>query len=219
MSTTWTLTATDIYRGALEICGAVGSGQTASAEDTDICARALDGVLKELPLHGLSWPKISSAATSVAWSSGAPSKVTPPADYFGVPVLKYADANGVLRQLVQIAKPAYEALNATQTAQFPSRFYVAPDNSFYLWPVPTQEPSLKLTYQAIESDAVINQRPDIQQAWLNGFQYWVANEVSQKMGVPPSERQEIAARFQEKKFLMLQWSTDLAPISFTVDNN
>lgn len=218
MSTTWTLTSADVIQGALELCQAVGVDQAPSAEDEAVCLRALNGILKELPLHGIGWPKVSSSNSAVAWNVLTPSVVAFPADYFGVPVLKYTDQNARLQLLSPIRKVEYERLDSAATGTYPLYFYEAPDRSIYLWPTPTQDPVLRLTYQAIVSDTTATATPDIQQAYLNGLQYWVAEEVKIKFDVPANIAVMIREKFLEKRGLMTQWSVEMAPLVITVDD-
>lgn len=212
MTTNWTQTAQEICTGALEICEAIGDGEPASASDLAICERALNGILKELPLHGFSWFKITNNDVSISWSALTPNKVNHPADFFGNPVLK---SNG--EPLKQIAKAEYDYKPA-QTATYPTEFYQNPNNAFVLWPTPTQDPVLTLSYQAIVDDVTTTATPDIKQAWLLGFTYWLADEISLKFGVPQATRVEIKQRAAEKRTLMAQWATELAPISIQVDS-
>lgn len=218
MSTTWSLTSLDVITGALELCQAISAGEEPSAEDESLCLRALNGILKELPLHGIGWPKVSSANTAITWSIVTPSVVAFPADYFGVPVLKFTDPNSRLQLLRQIRKVEFEKLDSAATGTYPLYFYEAPNKTIYLWPAPTQNPGLNLTYQAIVSDATLNVVPDIQQAYLNGLQYWVAEEVKIKFPVPADIKAEIREKFLEKRSLMAQWSVEMAPLVITVDD-
>ena len=212
MPTTWSLTAAQVISGALEICGYKDPGETVSTEDSATCLTALDGILKELPLHGLSWPQLTSAAVAVTWSAGTPSTVSVPADFFGVPVLKFTDASGTLVEIPHISKPAYEAMDKAQTATYPQAFHLAPSNAIYLWPVPTQDPVLFLTYQALIADAASASAPGVKQSFLHGLQFWLADEVSLRFGVPSDRRVEISLRAKAKREAMLQWAVDLAPL-------
>lgn len=214
----WTLTALDVIRGALQLCQSIGVGEPVSDEDSDLCMDALQGIMKELPIHGYSWPKISSTPVAVAWVLATPSSVSPPADYLGMPVLKFTDAGGVKRELPRMNKVYWEGLDLTRTAQYPERFYVAPDLSFKLWPAPTQDPVLTLTYQSIIPDLTLTGTPGIEQQYLNGLQYILADEISLKFGVAQDVRVEIAARATQKKFLMQQWAVDQGPLVIQVDD-
>lgn len=212
----WTLTTIEVITGALQLCQAIGVGETVSDADADLCLDSLQGVLKELPIHGYQRPKLSSTPVAVAWVLATPSSVASPTDYIGAPVLQYTDAGGVKRQLVRVAKADWETRDLTRTAQYPQVFYVAPDLTFKLWPAPTQDPVLSLTYQSIIPDTTLTATPDLEQQYLNTLQYLLADEVSLKYGVSPGDRAEIAARAAQKKFMMMQWASDQAPIEISV---
>ena len=85
MTTAWTLSAQDIITDALQITEVLGASETASSDDYSVCLTALQNILKELPLHGVSWPKVTVSPVTLAWSALTPAQVSMPADYFGVP--------------------------------------------------------------------------------------------------------------------------------------
>ena len=219
MSTSWTITASDIIRGALELNSAIDPTEAVSAEDTATCLRALNGIIKEMPLHGLSWPKLTSTAVALSWDENAPYRVSPPANYFGVPVLKFTDENGRFQQLRQLPRVNYEALDqGAAQARYPQFFYEAPDRTFALWPTPTENPLLVLDYQAIGEDVSLTAQPDVQQAYLGLLELWVADKTSLKFSTPRDQRMEIAARFGAALELMKQWAVETAPICISVDD-
>ena len=216
MSATWTLTAQDVITDALQIVGVIGAGQTAAADDYSVCMNALQNIIKELPIHGLSWPKITSAPTALTWSPGTPAQVAMPADYFGVPVVTCA-LDGAKADLLVIAKAAYDAIcQRDDVAHRPQRIYIAPNGIGYLWPVPATDPVLSLTYQAIAIDAALGTTPDVAQSWMGLLGLWVANDVSIKFGVSITDRQDIERRFLGRRTLALAYATESAPISFGV---
>lgn len=206
MSTTWTLMTQEVITDALQELGVLGAGQTASATDYEVCLRALQNVLKEMPLHGLSWPKIIASPVSLAWSALNPCTVAMPADYFGVPFVP---------GLAVVPKAEYDALPAGETGA-PSRIYIAPNNVGYLWPVPVTDPALMISYQAITLDAAMLAVPDVAQSWTAGLTLWVASEVAAKFGVPPAERQDLERRFLMRRALMLAYAAETAPICIQV---
>ena len=212
----WSQTTIEVIRGALQLCQAIGVGENINDEDSDLCMTALDGVLKELPIHGYSWPQVAASPESLAWTLSTPCILVPPADYFGAPVLKYTDASGKAVELGRLSKPAFERLDLTETAVYPKYYYVSPDLSFNIWPAPTQDPGLTLTYQRIVPDLILTAPPDVQQQFKNCLQYLLADEISLKYGVPQAERQEIGVRASYKRGLLLQWATDQAPITIDV---
>lgn len=216
MTTAWTLPAADIITDALQLIGLVGAGQTASDDDHSVCMTALQNIIKELPLHGVVWPKITTAPVALSWSPATPAQVTLPADYFGVPQVSYV-ANGANVDVEVITKAVYDAIQQPDyVALYPQKIYIAPDNSAFLWPVPSANPGLKMTYQAISSDIDIASRPDVAQSWLSGLGLWLAYEICPKFGVDMNTRTDIEKRFAAKHRMMLAYAAESAPIRFGV---
>lgn len=216
MPTSWTLTAQEVITGALQEIGVLGAGQTASPSDYDICLTGLQNLLKEMPLHGLSWPKVTVAPVALAWSAGTPGQVAMPVDYFGVPTVSFTQSAANI-DLDVMTKARYDALlNPSQTALYPTSIYIGPNNIGYLWPVPTVDPALTITYQAITLDASMLAAPDIVQAWVGGLTLWLANEVAAKFGVPGQDRADLERRFLMRRGLMLAYAAESAPITFEV---
>jgi hypothetical protein len=99
MSTSWTLTASDICTDALRHLNVVGEGDTPSGDQFQVALRGLDVVLKELPLFGYSWPKLSGEV-SLTWAGVQAMAL--PADYYGNPYAWKTADTGKKYPLVQI---------------------------------------------------------------------------------------------------------------------
>lgn len=84
MSTSWSETATEICSDALMHLGVISTGESIGGDELAQALRALDSVLKELPLYGYSWPKLSSE-TAFTWVSGQ--TIALPADFYAFPTL------------------------------------------------------------------------------------------------------------------------------------
>lgn len=214
MSTSWTETASEICADALRHLGVLAEGETIGASELSLSLRALDGVLKELPLYGYSWPKLSSE-TALTWVSGQ--TIALPADYFAFPVIWITSSGNksVLTQLTHaewVANPGRSLATGT-----PSHFYVSPDKYVWLYPTPTSSPTLTIQYQKIIDDAVSGSSVNIPQHWINPLGYGVANELSLMFtSTPPDVRAEIAQRWAIKRERALEFSIASEPISFTV---
>lgn len=212
MATAWTLSAQDIILDALQITEVLGAGETASADDYNVCLTALQNILKELPLHGVSWPKVTVAPVSVAWSGLTPAQITMPVDYFGQPNINYT-LNSVNVDLQIIPKAVYDAIQQPDyVSTYPQKVYIAPNNIGYLWPVPSANPALSMTYQAIVPDASLATQPDVMQAWMGGLGLWVAFEICPKFGIDMQKRADIANRFISKRKMMLAYAVETAPV-------
>lgn len=213
MATAWTLAATDICTDALQHLSVIGDGETGSAGDMQLALRALDAVLKELPLSGYAWPKLVNDA-ALAWTSGQ--SIAAPADFYGYPALFRTDS-GKKVQLVELTHAAWMAMPDRATASgVPDSFYVGPDKVIYLYPVPTIDPVLAISYQRIVNDASLAESPDLPQYWLNALGYGVANELLFKFDIPALKAQGINSRWNDKKALALESSVSNAPIFFGV---
>lgn len=210
MSTNWTLTASQVCDDALEHLGVLADGEVATASQTITALRALNAVLKELPLAGFTWPKLS-AEVSLTWASSQ--SMTLPTDYYGNPVA-WRLSGGQRLPLEQIRHADWVLMTNKQAAGTPTHFYISPANVFLMWPTPTADPGITLQYQRIVDDAVSGTQPDLPQYWLNALGYGVANEISLKFGRDRSTREEIAMRWTAKKSLALQNSVPAEIISF-----
>lgn len=211
MSTAWTLAAADVCTDALEHLGVIGAGEAASGDDMQLALRALDAVLKELPLAGYTWPKLSGE-TSLAWASG---QIPLPVDYFGAPVVwRLADGRKV--PLTQIPHARWAQMIDRTATGTPTHFYISPDQALVLWPAPAADPAVTLQYQRIVSDADGAATPDVPQYMLNALGYGVANELTLKFDTPDARAQTIAGRWQAKRAAALEYAIESAPICFEV---
>lgn len=211
------MTANEIIRGALELCGVQGAAEPISAEDAELSLKVLNRVLALLPTYGFSWPNISNSDTSITWAVVTPNTFTTPTNYFGVPMLDMTDASGNTVALTELTKPEYDAIeNKTQTATYPTHFYVTPDSTFILYPVPTQDPQLKLSYQSVIAEVGLTDSPSVSTVMQDMIEHFLASEISLKYGVSEDKRIEIAKRFSAKRELAMQWAVSTAPISIEV---
>lgn len=212
MTTAWTLAAAEVCTDALEHLGVIGAGEAASGDDMQLALRALDAVLKELPLAGYAWPKLS-AETSLVWDGGQ--TIPLPGDYFGAPAA-WRTVDGRKVPLTQIPHARWIGMTDRGAAGTPTHFYVGPDQVVSLWPVPDADPAVTLQYQRIVSDADGPIQPDVPQFWLNALGYGVADELLFKFDTPPAKAQAIAARWREKRTAALEYSIESTPICFEV---
>jgi len=216
MTTAWTLNAGEVVADALEHLGALGNGESVTAADLALGLKALDGILKEMPIHGFVWKKVTSTPVLITWSSLAPKTVSMPTDFYGVPQISFTQ-NSANVDLELITKAEYDAIvNPDYVATYPLKMYLDSSNVGWLWPVPSADPSMYITYQTITSDAVSGSTPDVKQSWISMLGYWVAYELRLKFAVPPQVINEIKESLAIKRRLCLASSAESAPIYFTV---
>lgn len=212
----WTLTAQEICRDALEHLTVVGANDAVDAVDYNKALRALDSVLKAMPLIGYTWPKLS-VDVALSWSADTPQTISLPVDYFNYPVV-HITQNGEQVRLTQIPHSQWVSmLDREETAEYPTGFYISPDDQIYFWPVPTQDPVATLQYQRVIDDSVAADTPDMPQYWLNPLGWGVADEMSMDYGINPQDRAEIRQRWLTKSALALESSISYEPIIISVD--
>lgn len=215
MSTTWTLTAQEICRDALEHLEAIGIGETISAEDLSVALRGLDAVLKELPLSGYHWPKLSGE-TALVWSADTPATISLPADYYDYPrVWKTVDSKPL--PLTQIPHAQWVGMpDRTVTAPQPTHFYIDPTKVLHFYPAPTVDPGVSIQYQRIVDDASATVTPDVLQTMRNALGYGVANEIKFKFGTNVQKAEGIRLTWEQKKAMVLESAAAYEPINFSV---
>lgn len=212
MSTSWTETASQVCDDALEHLGVLASGETATAADTLLALKALDGILKELPLVGFTWPKLSG---EVALTYTSAQTMTLPTDFYG---------NAIAWKLIGTQRVPLERIPHANWVQIPDRtqagttthFYISPAKVFYIYPFAATDPSVTIQYQKIVDDAVSGTAPDLPQYWLKPLGWGVADQLSLKFGKDQATRVELAARWKSQRELAIQNSIASEPISFEV---
>lgn len=210
MSTTWAQTASEITRSALEHMGVIDAVQTPSAEDSAVCLRALNGLLKELPTLGYHWPEYRQDV-AVTWVSGA--TVTLPTDFYGFPLMKRSDGQ-VLREITPAEWAATDTATRAQTG-VPEAFFRS-GTTATLWPIPTVAPGLTLNYQSIMSDASGSAQPDLPQSWHGPLAYGVAAESWLKFSVPADVGQMLEIKWGVKLKQLLAHAAPDGPIEISV---
>lgn len=215
MSTAWTLAATDICTDALQHMGVIGAGEAASGDDIQTALRALDGVLKELPVKGYTWPKLSGEV-ALTWGGAGVQTVVLPDDYYNYPVA-WKLVDGKRYPLTQIVHADWVRMPDRSAAGSVTHFYISPAKVLYLYPTPaTVNPVVTLQYQKIVDDADLALPPDVLQIWMNPLGYGVANELALKYSLPQDRRVEIAQRWQGKRDSAMESSLSYEPISVGV---
>lgn len=218
MSTNWSETAQEICRDALEHLTTVGANDAVDAVDYNKALRALNSVLKALPLHGYTWPKLSTN-TALTWAALTPQTIDLPVDYYNYPVI-HSTQNNKKVLLGQIPHSHWVAMtDQDKTAEYPTSFYISPDKKIYFFPVPTQDPVATLQYQRIVDDVAASTVPDMLQFWINPLGWGVADELSMDYGINAQDRVEINARWNAKRETALEGSISYEPIVITVDED
>ena len=200
MSTTWTLTRERIAALALEKCG-YEPGVTADSAHTAIALEALDGLLKELPLYGYSWPKTVAGQAALTLTA-ATQQTSLPADYYGQPIITFVDASTYEIPLKLVTLPEWMAIsNKSATASYPTMGFIDRSDVLWTWPIQTANVSAKISYQQIIDDTAASTAPDVGSTWHLALATGVASEIGDIFGVPASTLQRWEQKWANKRAL------------------
>ena len=218
MTTAWTLTAEEICRDALEHLGVVGAMETVNASDQQIALKALDGVLKELPLYGYVWPKLSGEV-ALTWGGAGAQTMVLPADYYNFPAA-WKLLNGQRMPLTPIAHADWVQMTNRAATGPVTHFYISPANVFYMYPTPNEatDPAVTLQYQRIVDDAVASLTADVLQTMKNPLGYGVANELKFKFMLDKVDRDDIERTWGMKRGMAIESALSFTPISVAVQD-
>lgn len=212
MATAWSMTARQIVQDALTLLGASAIGETVTGDLYLLSIRTLNGVMKELALHGYTWPNLNVAASALAWSGGTPSYVTAPADFSSDLVLARTDANGSQTPMTALQRAAWlEVPNKAATGSYPTHFYADVDGKVYLWPVPTQDPGLRASYIQKPDDVVDAQAPDFPASGALALVWGLAAHMAPHFQIDPAL---YAATWGVKRADLLANGVNTAPVIF-----
>jgi hypothetical protein len=219
-STDYALTSRQLVQTALELCGAVGLGETASSEESSLGLTHLNLMLK-------TWgtdPKLFiRAETSQALSASTASYTLTNARRV-VEVRARTSSNDTPLEPLSW-QDYFEIPRKTQTGT-PTSFFFDPQRAtrtLYVWPVPdatiAAATTLRYTYhRVIEDSDSLNNDPDIPQEWLEAAAYSLAARLCVPLGVVTSSP-ALAAEIKERAALLYAQLTadsdDSASVFFT----
>lgn len=215
-TTAWTLTRERLADKALEHCGVLGVGKVPAHEDRALALETMDGMLKELPIYGYTWPKVINApATLTLLANTSPTAL--PTDYYGSlqPMLIGADGEEVGLSLITLNEWNGIA-DKDYAADYPDRGYIDPTRRLWTWPVQNADRTLKIFYQKVVDDTVSSTAPDISVPFLLGFAYGIAANIGDAFGVNPNKIQRFEAKWAVARARGINADIQTAPIRFEV---
>lgn len=218
MPTAWNLTREQIGRAALRKVGNLARGETPNADDLKLATDALDGILKELPIFGYSWPQISTTPAALTLLANV-ATVALPVDYYGNPLLTYLDVSGNEIPLPLLSLAEWnEITRKTDGARYPQFGFIDRDDTLHVWPVQTANVSARLTYQQIVPDTAPNTVSGVDQSMVLGLGYAVAAEIADDFNATAEQIARWTAVWAQRRALGIMGRTYPSPGRVTVDD-
>lgn len=215
----WPITSRRIAEDALGHLQVGISGEPISAEDLQLAIKKLDGILKELPIYGLSWPRLTAGEVALTWNSLTPGKVTLPSDYFSDPVVFVKLDTGEERRLNMLLPAEWNAIpDQSKADKYPEFAWLDTDNTLYFYPVPTQNPQATVKYQKMQVDLDYTTTLAVKQSWILALGYGVAYEMANVFGKSLQEKMDLKQDWMTRLNLLLAYEIPSGSIDLTVDD-
>lgn len=165
--TTGTMNVRAVITAAMQDAGALGRNQAVNASDLVLCIRHLNWMLKEWQADGVNlWREKTS---DLVWEADVAEGDLSPSIQ---DVMTVSYDNGTSERLLTRMEPGqYQAMPNKASPGFPTVYSVTRGLSamrMRLWPVPTTDIDLIITYARVVEDVTdANQTLDIPQEWLS----------------------------------------------------
>ena len=207
----WTLKREQLALKGLQKVGAVGAGETASAEDMALAIEALEGILKNLLVYGHTWPKTLSNSATIAFTTGLASKALP-ADFYKFIALNWVDSSGNENPVTMMTTMQYATLvNKAQQGANPIQGYIDNFNVLWLWPVPNTAVNLKLYYQQVILNTVAQSAIDLDAQWNLAIPYGIACEIADEFEKSDAKIQRLETKWAYMRNLCIMAEAPNSP--------
>lgn len=175
MATSFTRTREQLAQKVLRKLGAIGVGETPSADDAALVYEAMDLRLKELHRLGVLWWKVSGATTDVTLVANTVTASITPTDFL-FPVSMALRIGSDDYPMDIIGHREYQAIQDKTTTGEPAKVFID-GSTCRFYPVPKSNYTAKLTYEKIADDTAASTRPDMKVEMLRALSTIVAYDL------------------------------------------
>lgn len=217
-SADWALKREQLADKGLQKTGRLGAGETAAPEDRQLAIDALEAILKNLSVHGYSWPKTLSAGATITFTTGLASKALP-TDFLNFIALNFVDSGGNEVPVTMMTTAQWDGIvTKTQTAAYPLQAYIDNFNVLWLWPVPSAPVTLKLYYQQIVLDTVAQANIDLDAQWMLAIPYGIAAEIADEFELSDRKIARLEQKWAYNRDLCIKSQAPRLPTQMQVDD-
>jgi hypothetical protein len=192
-STNFSQNRNQIISDSLQLIGAIGANDTASANDITFCSNLLNKMIKAWQGQGIHlWKEAEGTITIVADqylytlnSTNYPTIGRP----LNIINCRYKYSSGLERKMKKMGRSEYMSLPTKTTSEGAcTAFYYSPqlsDGYLYVWPVPQDTTdSLAISYiKTIEDFDNSTDDPDFPSEWLDAITYNLAVRIAPAYGI------------------------------------
>lgn len=192
---TFTRTREQLANKVLSKLRLLDPSESPSAEDANTVYEAIDLRLKEMHRLGLLWWNVASAASDVSLTSGQVTATISATDFL-FPVTMSLRVSNDDKPLDIIGHREYHAIQTKTESGEPSKVYIN-GSTCRFWPVPSQNYTAKLTYQAIAADTEASAAPDVRVESMRALSVIVASDLADDFSVEEVRAQRLLAESVE----------------------
>ena len=189
---TFTRTRQQVAELVLRKLRVLGAAEAMDAEDAAVVYEALDMRLKELHELGTLWFNVAGASTSVALTGGVATATISPTDFL-FPVTMRLVVGTDEQEVAIIGHAEYHGINDKTTQGEPGKVFIS-GSTCRFWPVPQQNYTAKLTYEAIAADTETGAAVDVPVSMIRSLVEVVAADLVDEFGVPEGKAMRLLAK-------------------------
>jgi len=198
MTTSFSLTRTQIANRVLAKVTKVPNDRTMESVDAELIYQALDLRLKEMSKRGTFWHKVTTVPVEFSLASGTVSASAGAGDILWPISITVADGDNDLPVSI-IGMAEYAAIKDKQREGTPTQALWKGGSEFLFYPIPFEDGTGKLLYEKIADDTSAGAAIDIDVAMLRPMIDIIKYDVADDYGVDESiqQRWRVEARQAE----------------------
>ena len=229
-STNYSTTRDTLIKGALRVIGAIGQGETPSANATSEAAEALEYLVKALmakgmPLWAIKEYAVTLSASTTSYTIGEGQTVNTPKPMKVIQAFLRNTSSNVDTPVRILTRQDYNMLGNKSSTGQPIQIFYEPLRNYgilHVFPTPdstsASSNTLHIIYQRpFEDFDSSGNEPDFPQEWFDALKFGLADRLAPEYGLSIQERQDIARRYKDALDDALGFGTEEGSIYFGAD--
>lgn len=229
-TTTYSITRDQLIAAALRLCGVIAEGESASAEQINNGAEALNMLVKRLeadgmPLWAMKQSSISLVAGQNTYSIGVGEGVDLAKPLRVVQAFNHNTSNSIDIPMRIVTRDEYNKLGQKESTGNPIQLFYEPlvtTGTLHLFPTPdatsAAQNTVTIVYQRPFSDFNTSvDVPDFPQEWFEAIKYLLATRLAGEYQTPMQVRQQLLSEATALKESVLSMGTEEGSFFFGVD--
>mgnify|MGYP003331710735 FL=1 len=230
-STNFSVTRDQLISGALRLCGVIAEGETATTEQINNGAEALNMLVKRLyadgmPLWAMKQYSVPLTSGTSAYNIGVGLTVDTAKPLRIVQAFNHNTSSNLDIPMRIVTRDEYNRLGDKTTTGTPIQIFYEPLNTYgvlHLFPTPdsTAQTSQQITivYQRpFEDFDASTDEPDFPQEWFEPLKYLLATRLAGEYQTPLTVRQQLTMEATAIKEAALSMGTEEGSFFFGVDS-